>query len=173
MPFTPFHMGPALAVKALAGRYFSVLTFGIAQVAMDIEPLVGMIRGAEVLHGWSHTYLGALVIAGTVVPISPAICRPILRRWNQELSHYRLGRLASAESFSSLAVVTGALVGTLSHVALDSIMLSDMRPFAPIAESNGLLHSISIAELHLSCVGAGIIGIAVWLLVGLLRRGRE
>lgn len=55
MPFTPFHMGAGLALKAVAGRHFSVLTFGIAQVAMDIEPLVGMLRGAAVLHGPTHT----------------------------------------------------------------------------------------------------------------------
>ncbi|MCB1770876.1 MAG: hypothetical protein KDJ31_14465 [Candidatus Competibacteraceae bacterium] len=42
MPFTPLHRGPGLAIKALAGRRFSLLTFGIAQVAMDIEPLIGL-----------------------------------------------------------------------------------------------------------------------------------
>ena len=47
MPFTPFHMGAGLALKAVAGRHFSVLTFGIAQVAMDIEPLVGMLRDSQ------------------------------------------------------------------------------------------------------------------------------
>ena len=51
MPFTPFHMGAGLALKAMAGRHFSVLTFGMAQAAMDLEPLVGMLRGAAVLHG--------------------------------------------------------------------------------------------------------------------------
>ena len=63
MPFTPFHMGAGLALKAMAGRHFSVLTFGMAQVAMDIEPLVGMLRGAALLHGPTHTYLGAVPIA--------------------------------------------------------------------------------------------------------------
>ena len=53
MPFTLLHMGPGLAVKGFGGRYFSVLVFGIAQVAMDIEPLIGIIRDADVLHGWS------------------------------------------------------------------------------------------------------------------------
>ena len=54
VPFTPFHMGPALALKAVSGQYFSVLVFGIAQVAMDIEPLVGMIRNAagSVRYAW-------------------------------------------------------------------------------------------------------------------------
>ena len=47
MPFTPRHLGPGFAIKALAGRHFSLLTFGVAQVTMDIEPLVGLIRGAN------------------------------------------------------------------------------------------------------------------------------
>jgi len=63
MPFTPFHMGPGLAVKAVTGRYFSLTVFGFCQVAIDIEPLVRMIRGDIVIHGFTHTYLGATLIA--------------------------------------------------------------------------------------------------------------
>lgn len=33
MPFMHLHMGTGLAIKALAGRRFSLLTFGIAQIA--------------------------------------------------------------------------------------------------------------------------------------------
>jgi biotin transporter BioY len=70
MPATPLHMGAGLAIKALAGRHFSVLAFGVAQVAMDIEPLVGIISGADVLHGPTHTYLGAFVIAVVVTALT-------------------------------------------------------------------------------------------------------
>lgn len=66
MPFTPFHMGAALIVKPAARQHFSVLVFGIAQVAMDIEPLIGMILDWDVLHGPSHTILGALAIGALV-----------------------------------------------------------------------------------------------------------
>jgi hypothetical protein len=51
MRFTPLHMGPALALEGVGARHFNVLVFGIAQLAMDIEPLVGLVQGAEVLHG--------------------------------------------------------------------------------------------------------------------------
>ena len=47
MPFTPFHMGAALIVKPVSGSRFSVLTFALAQIAMDIEPGVGMLLGWE------------------------------------------------------------------------------------------------------------------------------
>jgi hypothetical protein len=57
MPFTPFHMGAALIVKPGLNRNISVITFGLAQVAMDIEPGIGMLTGADVLHGPTHTLL--------------------------------------------------------------------------------------------------------------------
>jgi hypothetical protein len=42
MPFTPFHMGAALIVKPVTDLRFSLLTFTVAQVAMDIEPGIAM-----------------------------------------------------------------------------------------------------------------------------------
>jgi len=96
LPFTPFHMGPALALKAVSGRYFSVLVFGIAQIAMDIEPLIGMILNADVLHGWSHTYVGATVIGILVTFAAPPSARLILRRWNSELERHGVGWFGSS-----------------------------------------------------------------------------
>ena len=71
-------MGAGLALTPLAGRHFSLLTFGIPQVAMDIEPLVGMLRGAAVRHGPTHTYLGAVPIALATAVLAPWLCRPLL-----------------------------------------------------------------------------------------------
>lgn len=173
MPFTPFHLGPGLAVKAVAGRHFSLLTFGIAQVAMDIEPLIGMIRGSDVLHGVTHTYLAATFIALPVALIAPPICRPILQRWHRELAHYRLPWLAAPAPLSRVAVITGALAGTLSHVALDSFMHADMAPLAPWVQSNGLLHVISTGAVYQGCAVAGLLGLLGWAIAGWCRRKVE
>jgi len=162
MPFTPLHLGPGLAIKALAGRRFSVLSFGIAQVAMDIEPLLGLVRGSSVLHGPTHTYLAALVIAMVVAIVSPPICRLVLRRWNQELLFHRLGWLVESESFAPLPVIAGAFVGTISHVLLDSIMHFDISPLAPWSDANVLLGLISIGALHQVCILTGLLGVAGW-----------
>lgn len=169
MPFTPLHMGPGLAIKAVAGERFSLLAFGLAQVAMDIEPLIGLMRGAEVLHGPTHTYLAAACIALAVAAVAPPLCRPILRRWNRELSASGLAWLAAPGAWSATAVVAGALTGTLSHVALDSFMHADIAPLMPWSRANGLLGEVSIAALHTFCVGAGAFGIAAWF----ARRWRE
>ena len=168
MPFTPLHMGPGLAIKALVGRRFSVLAFGIAQVAMDIEPLVGLIRDADVLHGPTHTYVAALVIAVAVILLAPPVSRPILSRWNRELSMHRLSWLVELESTSLVPVVVGALAGTISHVMLDSIMHSDISPLMPWSESNALFGLISIEALHQVCIVAGVCGVLVWFSIGWL-----
>lgn len=165
MPFTPFHMGPAIAIKAAIGPRFSVLSFGIAQVAMDIEPLIGMLRGATVLHGASHTYWAALVVAALVTVVAPPVCRPLLRRWNRECAHYGMGWLQEPPGWSPLAVAAGAFVGTLSHVALDSVMHADITPLAPWSQANGLLGLVSIPTLHVLCTAAGVLGALVWAAV--------
>ena len=156
-------MGPGLAIKAVAGRHFSLLAFAVAQVAMDIEPLIGMIRGSAVLHGLTHTYLGATAIALVAAGITPLIGRPILRRWNQELRCYRLGWLSSSETMETRPVLTGAVVGTLSHIALDSFMHADIQPLLPWSKGNDLLGLISISSLHQLCIASGIIGLVAWL----------
>jgi len=167
-------MGPALALKAVAGRYFSVLVFGIAQVAMDIEPLVGMIRNVDVLHGWSHSYVGASVIGIVVMFIAPPLCRLILGRWNRELEDHEVGWLASPSTIGWVPAATGAFVGTYSHVALDSIMHADITPLTPWSKANELLGVISIGELHTVCVAAGVLGVAAWFALGLwVRRQRR
>ena len=161
MPFTPFHMGPGLAIKAVAPKRFSVLMFGLAQVAIDIEPGLGLILGWDRLHGWTHTYAGALAIALLVLPLKP-VAGWILRRWNAELRHHGLQRLASGDGIGWGAAAAGAFVGTLSHVALDSFMHADMTPFAPWSAANALLAAISLSTLHAACVVLGIVGVLLW-----------
>ena len=170
MPFTPLHMGPGLALKALAGRRFSLLSFGVAQVAMDIEPLVGIVRGSAVLHGASHTYVAALVIAAAVAVVAPPICRPLLRRWNRELAACRLAWLAAPETLAPIPVIAGAFAGSLSHVALDSIMHADMSPLAPWSSANAWLGAISIDALNQSCIAAGLLGLVGWVAAAWCRR---
>ena len=147
MPFTPIHLGPGLAFKALGGRHFSFMVFGGSQVLMDIEPLIGILQNKPILHGYTHTLLGTLVI-GTIAGI---IGRPI--------SSYVLRLLAIPHPpFTWAAAFAGAYIGTFSHVLLDAIMHFDMSPWWPIASGNQLLSAISIDQLHLACLVAAVVG---------------
>lgn len=156
-------MGPGLAVKSIAGNRFSVVMFGVAQVAMDIEPGIGLLRGSATLHGWTHTYLGATIIAAAVLMLGRPLCLAILKRWNRELVTHRLSWLTSPENLNWPAAAAGAFVGTYSHVALDSLMHLDIRPFAPFSSDNGLLDLVSYQALHVGCIVAGVAGVSVWL----------
>jgi membrane-bound metal-dependent hydrolase YbcI (DUF457 family) len=147
MPFTPFHLGPGALVKAAAGRHFSFMVYGGSQVLMDIEPLIGIIAGKAVLHGYTHTVLGALVI-GTVAgvigrPISAFVLR-VLR-----IPHH---------PFTWPASFAGAYIGTYSHIVLDALMHNDINPWWPLASGNQLLGIIPLGFLHLACTLSGAVG---------------
>jgi membrane-bound metal-dependent hydrolase YbcI (DUF457 family) len=149
MPFTPFHLGPGALFKAIGWRHFSFMVFGGSQVLMDVEPLVGMIRGSAVLHGYTHTLLGALVI-GT---IAGAIGRPV------SLFFLRLHQVPH-HPFTWTASFAGAFVGTFSHVVFDALMHADMNPWWPFVDGNPLLGALSTGWLHLGCLAAGAVGCA-------------
>jgi hypothetical protein len=152
MPITPFHLGPGAAFKAIGGKRFSFMVFGGSQVLMDIEPAVQIYRGATVLHGYTHTLAGALLIGS----IATTIGRPI--------SLFVLGLLPGTHRpFSWAASATGAFVGTFSHILLDGLMHADMQPFWPLAQGNPLLGLVPLGTLHLSCIVLGILGgLVVW-----------
>ena len=162
-------MGPGMALKSVAGDRFSLIAFGAAQVIIDIEPGIGMLRGSDTLHGWSHTYAGATVIAAMVVASRPLWNR-VLQWWNAELRYHKLDWLASPQPIGWFAVATGAFIGTYSHIALDSIMHVDIRPYAPFSNGNSLLDLISTPSLYAGCVAAGIAGLMVWIGVRWRRR---
>ena len=57
-------------------------------------------------------------------------------------------------------VGVGAALGAYSHVLLDSVMHSDIRPLAPYSIDNVLLGIISLSVLHWWCIALGIVGLA-------------
>jgi membrane-bound metal-dependent hydrolase YbcI (DUF457 family) len=148
MPFTPFHMGPGLLIKAVLKGSFSLMVFGWTQVVMDLQPLIVLITGEGHLHGFSHTYLGASLIA--------AFCA---------LSGLYLTRTAFSHAFPAGQInlswpvaIISAFIGSFSHVLLDSLMHADVQPFYPLSLSNSFLHAISVEALHKICMYSGLVG---------------
>jgi membrane-bound metal-dependent hydrolase YbcI (DUF457 family) len=155
MPFTPFHLGPGAAMKAVGGRHFSFMVFGGAQVLMDLEPLVRIYAGTAILHGPTHSLPGALLIGALAAVSGKPVSEFVLRR---------LG--APHRPISWLASCMGAFLGTSSHVALDAIMHDDTQPWWPLSDANPLLGLLSLRALHLGCLLlAGLGGaVAAWRL---------
>ena len=120
MPFTPIHLGPGLAFKAIGGRHFSFMVFGGAQVLMDLEPLIGILQDRDVLHGVTHTWLGALVIGSVAAVIGKPISTMVLR-W-RKIPHPPL---------TWLAAITGAYVAPSRTCCWTPSCMSTWRPPGP------------------------------------------
>lgn len=158
MPVTPFHFGPGLLIKAVAGRHVSLMVFGFSQVAMDIEVIVRAFRNDGLLHGFSHTYLGATAIGLVSVVAGRPICQALLDRWASDPKGVLETWLRGMPRISWPAAVVGAFVGTYSHVFLDSFMHADMEPLAPFSGANALLFMVSSGALHVGCALSGVLG---------------
>lgn len=159
MPFTPLHLGPGLALKALGGPRLSFTAFALAQVAIDLEPLIGLMRGADVLHGASHTWLAGVLIAPPVAALAYPVERLWVRRWNRELAALDLERFAIRTYSSRSALLLGACAGTLSHLLLDAPLYLDMHPLAPWSPDNALLGAVSQRVVEWVCLSAGFAGL--------------
>ena len=156
MPITPFHFGPGGLAAVATRSSVSFLSFCAANVVIDVESLYNMVTHQSRVHAFFHTYIGSTLAAGSVIlAFFPA-------RWIA-------GRLPewSILNWRRLplrAIGAGALLGAWSHVLLDSIMHSDITPWAPFSNSNGLLNIIPMWLLHYGCAGAGFVALIWWAL---------
>jgi hypothetical protein len=159
MPFTPFHFGPAAAIKAVIPRYFSFTVFCFAQVVTDSEVAYYMIRGEFPLHRWFHTYLGATAVAAFSFLLGRPICQLALRLWLAWPDAPLRKHIFAGGRISLLSALTAAFIGTYSHVFLDSFMHSDIEPFKPWSTQNPLYGLLGLSTLHALCIMFGIAGV--------------
>jgi hypothetical protein len=83
MPFTPFHLGPALDIGFPLRKWLHVPTFIVANVMLDVEPFMVLLYGLSYpLHGYLHTFLlsffGGLLL-GYAVFILERFVQPIYK----------------------------------------------------------------------------------------------
>jgi len=155
MPFTPIHMGPGILLKSLLQGSFSLMVFGWTQIVMDIQPLIVLISGEGHLHGFTHTYVGAIIIA-----IFAGLTGKYLSELGLKILH--ISQQSRPISIIWLVVFLSAFIGSFSHVLLDSIMHSDVEPFFPFTLNNPFLEWISIPLLHKVCLYSGIVGSVIY-----------
>lgn len=159
MPFTPFHFGPGLLLKGLGCRWFSMTTFVATQVIIDCETLYYIKRHEWPLHRSLHTFVGATV-AGCATAAVVLGLRSCLRRFSRggyDLSGF--DRPMFRSELSTVGILTGGLIGGLTHPLLDGLMHRDIRPFLPWTEVNPLQGAVELVTLHLGCLLAGLIGL--------------
>ncbi|KFN48908.1 hypothetical protein P873_13225 [Arenimonas composti TR7-09 = DSM 18010] len=135
--------------KAIGGRHFSFMVFGGAQVLMDLEPLFGILLDWPILHGRTHSFVGATAIGLVAALTGRPLSLPVLR-WLR-VPH---------PPFTWTASFLAAFAGTYSHVVLDAIMHADSEPLWPFAPGNPWLSAVSMEILHLGCFASAAVGLA-------------
>ncbi len=139
MPFTPFHAGPGLLAKAVSPRLVSLKLFVVTQIAIDIEPLVRMIGGDAILHGWTHGWLGSLVVASAV-----------------GLAYQRLW-----EKLPIPMLLATVLLGAWSHVVLDAWTHPDMLAIWEAIPGTRTIPQTSLQGTHYLCTVLGGFGAVI------------
>jgi len=128
MPATPLHIGiPGLPALWRPDRV-DITAVVLGATLVDIDFFLFVFRGGRI-HGFLHTLLGATILAMVIVVelyiLSPTNLK--LKRW------FRWD-----ESSSVGSLISGALLGSWSHVFLDGLIYRDVRPLAPYSDGNAL-----------------------------------
>jgi hypothetical protein len=157
MPFTPLHLGPALAIGLPLRKYVHAPTFIVANVILDIEPLIVLFFGLDYpLHGYLHTLLLAAAVGLILGYAMFKLERHLKPVYGAVL--LETGNELGVKSFA-FAGVSGAML----HVLFDAPLYADIHPFFPVAAnpllSPGVLGGMWVLML---CVWMGIFGVAFY-----------
>ncbi len=159
MPFTPYHFGPGLLIGVLLFPFIDLTTVLIASVILDLEPLAVILFDLSMpLHAFFYTYLGATIAA---VCLSIVIY-PFRKYLNEIVSLFGLEQESSFRH-----IISASLIGTYSHVLLDSFLYAEMNPLFP-ALGNPFVGALTGGFVYNLCLVLGIIGIFVYVLRVLL-----
>jgi membrane-bound metal-dependent hydrolase YbcI (DUF457 family) len=161
MPFTPFHVGPAIPVKAAMDKKFSLLVYAWAQIVMDLQPLIVILTRRGRTHGITHTFLGAAVLGAVAVVTGKYLGELILNLLS-------FGKRPKAIIPWRVAILSG-FVGSFSHVLLDALVYSDMSPFWPFT-LEGFSIGVGSFEMIAFCVLSGVAGLLAWGVIALVRK---
>lgn len=163
MPITPFHFGPGALVKVIIPKHFSWTIFALSNILIDLEPVTLFLLIGDPAHPWLHTLPGAIGVAMVAATLGRKPSEWVLGWWNGRLSSGWQARwLAVEPRISRSTAWISALIGTLSHLGLDSIMHADVEALWPIIAGNQIQGIISLNALHGFCVATALMALLVW-----------
>lgn len=124
MPFTPYHVGPALLVALLLYPLLDIPTFLLANIILDLEPLAVLLGLADwSVHGVFHS-----LTVGSVVAVVLAGIMYLVRGFMPEI---RIGGTEPRE-YSIKEYLVTSVSGVWFHILLDALMYNDLNLFYPI-----------------------------------------
>ena len=153
MPFTPLHIGPGMAVKAIAQDKFSLIIFGWAQILVDLQPLVVVLTHEGQIHGVTHTFVGGAVLGAAAAASGKPMGVVLLNLFRKkEKPPIRISWKTAWWS---------GLVGGLSHVLLDGLIYPDMSPFWPFVQGTRM-DIFTSRGMTAFCIFSGLAGLLVY-----------
>ncbi len=157
MPFTPLHLGPALAIGLPLRKYLHTPTFIVGNVVLDIEPFMVIVLGLNYpLHGYLHTFLSALIVGLLVGFVMFKLEKPM-----QPL--YKVTLLETDGTLGIKSFLLAGVFGTILHVLFDAVLYSEMAPFFPWTINPLIGMGLSVFQVYSFCIWLGILGIAYYL----------
>ncbi|MEM2980533.1 MAG: hydrolase [Thermoproteota archaeon] len=155
MPFTPFHLGPAIFFGMLLRKHMHMPTFIVANVILDIEPLLVIIFGLKYpLHGYFHTFIMGFFIGSFL-----GLAMFMLERF---LSHFYKTLLLESDVKPSLRqFVLAGSSGALLHILLDAPLYDDIRPLYPLTVNPFYNPSVT-GGIYLFCIITGGVGVFLY-----------
>jgi len=154
MPLTPYHFGPGLLLGVVLFPFLDFSTVMIASVILDIEPLaVLMFNLPYAIHGFFHTYLGATIVACLL----SIVIYPLRGYLNKLVSIFGLHQESSFRH-----IFPASIVGTFSHILLDSLLYPEMNPFYPLI-GNPFVGIFQFTFVYNTCVFLGLQGFGVYV----------
>lgn len=154
MPFTPYHLGPALLAGVALFPFIDIVAVLVASVVLDIEPmLVLFLNLGGPLHGLSHTYLAATLVSFAVTGV--------LWLFRNVITAV-VSLFGVVQEPKKLGILAATLFGTYSHVLLDSFLYAEMNPFFPVP-GNPFLGLVASAAIYQFCLYCGAIGALLYI----------
>ncbi|MBN2533552.1 MAG: hypothetical protein JXB88_11695 [Spirochaetales bacterium] len=142
MPFTPYHFGIHAAISIPLRKYIDIPVFILANVAVDIEPLIVILFQPEYpLHGYCHTFLFGSVIG-------------ILLAFIMYMSRGVIDTIVSVVHLEYkprfITLIVSGITGVWLHILCDAPLYTDMKPFFPL-ENNPFYRLASSFTIYWIC----------------------
>ncbi|MFO0983079.1 MAG: DUF4184 family protein [Planctomycetota bacterium] len=158
MPFTPYHFGPGLLLKALLREHFSFAAYTVTQVVIDVETLYHLQRREWPVHRVLHTCvvgsLAGAAIGGALAAVAPRVLPPSFVR-DPDV----------ARDLRRHCALVGGIIGGASHALVDAIMHRDVTALWPFSNAHVLHGLLAWPTIHALCIASGAIGLALLALI--------
>ncbi|MFA9495172.1 MAG: DUF4184 family protein [Candidatus Bathyarchaeota archaeon] len=143
MPFTPYHVGPALLVALLLYPLLDIPAFILASVVLDFEPLLWMLNLLQwSMHGRFHSITLSipvgLIVAGLFI---------LYRRYSKPI--WLPSAFAQEPGWKK--TVISSVTGVWGHVLLDSLVHGDVNLFWPV-QGNPLYQAVDYSTVINFCI---------------------